>query len=85
MTAPRIQRYTTTLEALPKGKARVQVPFDPNEVWGVKHEHHIGGTIAEMAVRESVVNDGSGWCFSLGPAWLRDCTVNSESRLACQC
>lgn len=67
--------YTTTLEPMPRKKARVPVPFDPNEVWGTKREHHVGGTIAGMAVRGNVAKDEAGWSFSLGPAWLRDCPV----------
>lgn len=71
----RSHAFTTTLEAQPKGKARVPVPFDPNARWGTKREHHIGGTIAGMPVRGTIVRDASGWSFSLGPAWLRDCPV----------
>lgn len=67
--------YGTTLEPMPKGKARVPVPFDPNEIWGFKDEHHVGGTIAGWAVRGNIVRDEAGWSFSLGPAWLRDCPV----------
>lgn len=73
--------YVTTLELLPKGKARVPVPFDPNEVWGFKGEHHVGGTIAGMAVRGSIVRDEVGWSFSLGPAWLRDCPIGPGDRV----
>lgn len=29
----RLLTYTTKLEAMPKGRVRVPVPFDPNEVW----------------------------------------------------
>jgi hypothetical protein len=82
MSSPiRSRTFTTTLEALPKGKARVPVPFDPNEVWGTKREHHVGGTIAGMSVRGTIVNDASGWSFSLGPAWLRDCPVGVGHRV----
>ena len=69
------QRYTTTLAKLPRGKARVSFPFDPDETWGKKAEHPISGTIAGMGVRGTLVDDGGGWAFTLGPAWLRDCTV----------
>ena len=69
MSSPtRSRTFITTLQALPKGKARVPVPFDPNEVWGTQREHHVGGTIAAMPVRGTIVNDASGWSFSLGPA-----------------
>jgi hypothetical protein len=70
--------YITTLEPMAKKKmkkARVPVPFDPNEAWGSKREHRVGGTIAGMAVRGSITRDDLGWSFSLGAAWLRDCPV----------
>ena len=67
--------FSVTLEATAKGKARVPVPFDPDEVWGTKPEHQVDGTVAGIAVRGSVVRDDRGWSFSLGPAWLRDCPV----------
>ena len=76
MSVPtRTRAYTTTVEALPKGRARVPVPFDPNDAWGAKREYHIGGTIAAMPVRGTITHDEEGWSFSLGPAWLRDCPV----------
>lgn len=63
------------LEPLGRDKVRVPVPFDPNEVWGTKRQHRVGGTIAGMRVRGSIGKDDEGWSFSLGPAWLRDCPV----------
>ena len=69
------QRYRTVIEALPRNRARVPVPFDPHAVWGPKPEHHISGTVGGRPVRGSVAADGGGWSFSLGPAWLRDCSV----------
>ena len=50
--------YTTTLEPLPGTKARVPVPFDPDEVWGTKRQHHVGGTIAGVRVRGTIRKDG---------------------------
>ena len=67
--------FAVTIEAMERGRARVPVPFDPDDAWGTKAEHHVGGTIAGRAVRGSVVRDDKGWGFSLGPAWLRDCAV----------
>lgn len=68
----RTRAYTTTLEPLPGNKARVPVPFDPNEAWGIKREHHVNGTIAGMRVRVTIAQDEDGWSFSLSPARLRD-------------
>ena len=71
----RTRAYTTALESLPGNKARVPVPFDPDEAWGVKREHHVNGTVAGMRVRVTIVQDDGGWSFSLSPARLRDCPV----------
>jgi len=70
-----VETFSTILERLPKAKARVPVPFDPNTRWGEKREHHVAGSIAGMPVRGTVALDAAGWSFSLGPAWLRDCPV----------
>ena len=35
--------FDTTVEAAPNGKARLPVPFDPDEAWGPKAVHHVGG------------------------------------------
>lgn len=35
----------------------------------------MGGTIDGIGIRGTILEDANGWCFSLGPAWLRDCTV----------
>jgi hypothetical protein len=75
MSAGTSRTFATTLEKLPRGRARVPVPFDPNSVWGFKREHHVAGTIDGSAVRGTVVPDDTGWSFTLGPAWLRDCPV----------
>jgi Bacteriocin-protection, YdeI or OmpD-Associated len=64
-SAERAMKYTTTLGPLQGSKARVPVPFDPDEVWGTKREHHIGGTIAGVRVRGSIGKDDGGWGFSV--------------------
>lgn len=69
------EHYSTVIEKLPRGKARVAVPFDPNTMWGHKRVHHVGGTVAGMPVRGTVAEDPTGWAFTVGPAWLRDCLV----------
>jgi hypothetical protein len=60
------------LEAMPGNRARVPVPFDPDEAWGTKREHHVNGTIAGMRVRVTIVRDDAGWSFTLSPARLRN-------------
>lgn len=81
--APRVdsRAFTTTIEAMPKGRARVPVPFDPDEAWGLKAEHHVSGTVADIPVRGSVGRGDDGWSFTVGPAWLRDCAVRPGDRV----
>lgn len=57
--------YHYPREPLPGSKARVPVPFDPDEVWGTKREHHVGGTIAGVRVRGSIRKDDGCWSFSV--------------------
>jgi hypothetical protein len=71
----RTRAYTTTLQPLPRNKARVPVPFDPDEAWGAKRQHHVNGTIAGIRVRVTIAQDDAGWSFSLSPSRLRDCPV----------
>lgn len=49
------------------------MPFDADDAWGAKDAHHVGGTLGGFAVRGTLLPDGDGWSFTLGPAWLRDC------------
>jgi hypothetical protein len=68
----RTRAFTTTLEALPGNRARVPVPFDPDEAWGTRREHHVNGTIAGMRVRVTIAQDDAGWSFTLSPSRLRN-------------
>jgi Bacteriocin-protection, YdeI or OmpD-Associated len=61
----------------------IPVPFDPDEVWGPKLQHRVGGTVDGRRVRGVVeLNDGVRG-FLLGPAWLRDhrLTIGDEVRV----
>jgi hypothetical protein len=73
--ADRTRAYTTTLEPLEGDKARVPVPFDPDEAWGTKRQHHVNGTVAGMRVRVTIFRDDAGWSFSLSPSRTRTCPV----------
>ena len=69
------RRFTVTVAAAGRGRLLVPVPFDPDQVWGVKRQHHIAGTVNGMRVRAVVEPAGEGYGFTLGPAWQRDCAV----------
>jgi len=65
------QRFKTTIT---KSGTRtfIAIPFNPNEVWGVKQRHHIRGTINGCEVRGSLGSDGKQFFLPLGAAWRRD-------------
>jgi hypothetical protein len=73
--AMRVQRFGARVSAGPRGRAVIAVPFDPDEVWGAKAEHPVGGTVAGRRVRGTVAPSDGGWAFSMGPIWLRDTGV----------
>jgi hypothetical protein len=71
----RPQRYTATLTAGGRGRLFVPVPFDPDQVWRPKPQHHITGTINGVGIRAVIETHHGQRGFTLGPAWLRDCRV----------
>ncbi len=65
------QRFTAIISK--DGSRNVIVlPFNPNQVWGVKQRHHIRGMINGCLVRGALAGDASKFVLPLGPAWLRD-------------
>jgi len=68
----RTQRFGAQVAAAPGGRAIVVVPFDPDEVWGAKAEHHVNGTVNGWRVRVRLAPGDGGWAFTLSPARVRD-------------
>lgn len=54
-------------------KVFIILPFNPNDVWGVKQRHHITGTVNGRPVRGSLGSDGTQFFLPLGAAWRRGC------------
>ena len=50
----------------------IAIPFNPNEVWGVKPRHYIKGSLNGRAVRGSLGSDGAQFFLPLGAVWRRD-------------
>ncbi|MET9630650.1 YdeI/OmpD-associated family protein [Lentzea sp. NPDC006480] len=69
MTAP---RFVGTVHAEGPGHLVVPVPFDPDEVWGVKSRHHITGSVNQVRIRGVIEISDAGPRIVLTPAWLRD-------------
>jgi hypothetical protein len=74
------QRFKTTV-AKEGSRTSIAVPFNPNEVWGVKQRHHITGTVNGCKVRGSLGSDGSQYFLPLGEAWRRDNGVEAGTEV----
>jgi hypothetical protein len=66
-----IQRFKAVI-AKSGTRTYIAIPFNPNEVWGVKPRHHITGSVNECRVRGSLGSDGVQFFLPLGAAWRRD-------------
>jgi hypothetical protein len=75
MGVMRVQRFGARVAAGPGGRAVIAVAFDPDEAWGAKAEHPVGGTVNGRQVRGRIVPGGGGWVFILPPMWVRDAVV----------
>src|SRR2546430_17388012 len=72
MRAMRVQRFAAHAAAGPRGCAIIAVPFDPDQAWGGKAEHRVGGAINGRQARGTIAPSGGGWTFTVTPMWLRD-------------
>ena len=75
MGVMRVQRFGTRVAVGPGGRAVIAVAFDPDQAWGAKAEHPVGGTVNGRRVRGRIVPGGRGWVFILTPMWMRDADV----------
>lgn len=66
------RRFTGTVRAEGRGRVVVPVPFDPDQVWGVKSRHHVTGTVNEVRIRGVIETSGADRRIVLTAAWLRD-------------
>ena len=59
----------------------IPLPFNPNDVWGVKRRHYITGSVNGHAVRGSLGSDGTQYFLPLGAAWRRGCGLDAGSKV----
>ena len=64
----RTQRFTAAVTAGAGGRVIIVVPFDPDEVWGAKSEHHVNGTLNGRRIRVRLTPADGRWGFAFGPA-----------------
>jgi hypothetical protein len=74
------QRFKTVV-AKSGTRVFVPIPFNPNDIWGVKARHHIRGTVNQHKVRGSLGSDGKQYFLLLGAAWRRDCDVDAGTNV----
>jgi hypothetical protein len=74
------QRFKATVTKV-GSRTYIAIPFNPNEVWGVKQRHHITGSINGCGVRGSLGSDGSQYFLPLGAAWRRDNGVEAGAEI----
>ena len=72
METVRTQRFDAVAAAAQGGRAVITVPFDPDEAWGTKAEHHVNGTVGGCRVRVTLSPAAGGWGFTLSPSRVRD-------------
>jgi hypothetical protein len=73
--------FTAVVTTDRRRRVLVPVPFDPDEAWGRKPEHHVAGTVNGMGVRAVVEPLGGGHGILLGPAWRRDCGIGAGDQV----
>lgn len=59
----------------------IEIPFNPNEVWGMKQRHYITGSVNGCKVRGALGMDGSNYFLSLGAVWLRDNGLDAGTKV----
>ena len=77
----RVKRFGARIAADPRGRAVIAVPFDPDEAWGAKAQHHVNGTVNGCRVRVTIAPGDSGWAFTMNPTRMRhaDIAIGSEA------
>ena len=80
MAMPR--RFTATVRDAGRGRAEIQIPFDPDEAWGAKPRHHVRGTVGGHKIRGPLRDTAEGRTLVLGAAWLRDNPVPGKGKVS---
>ena len=62
-----------------RGRVRLALPFAPDDVWGAKPRHHVGGTVDGAKVRGTI--EAGGDELLLGAMWARDAGVTAGRKV----
>lgn len=66
-----VETFKATVAGL-GARTIIALPFDPDDVWGVKQRHYVAGTVNGCPVRGCLTFDGARFFLPIGPAWRRD-------------
>ena len=77
----RVQRFAAHPVDGPRGRAVIAIPFDPDEEWGARAVHPVGGTINGRQVRGTITPGSAGWEFAVTPMWRRDAEVPADEEV----
>ena len=61
------QRFRAVIAADSKGRPGITVPFDPDQAWGAKADHPVGGTIDGRRVRGRALARAHQWVLPRPP------------------
>jgi hypothetical protein len=64
------ERFRAIIAAGLGDTAVITMPFDPDEAWGAKANHPVGGTIDGCRIRARLSPSGGGWVLTLAPKRL---------------
>jgi Bacteriocin-protection, YdeI or OmpD-Associated/Domain of unknown function (DUF1905) len=76
-----VQRFSDRVAAGPGGRGVIVIPFDPNEVWGARSGHRVGGTIDGRRVRGMITRAADGWAFAITPMWVRSTGIAVDTEV----
>ncbi|MEW6735003.1 MAG: YdeI/OmpD-associated family protein [Acidobacteriota bacterium] len=75
-----IQRFKADI-AKSGNRTIIIIPFNPNDVWGVKERHYITGSINGCTIRGCLDSNGTQYFLSLGAAWRRDNSLDDGAKV----
>ena len=81
MGAMDAQRFRAAVAAGPRDSAVIAMPFDPDEAWGAKAQHHVNGKVNGCRVRVTIAPGDGGWVFTLNQARMRDTGIAAGSEV----
>ena len=67
--------FQARLEGTEKGRVYVALPFNPEQVWGLRSRYHVRGTINGMGVRGALGQFSKGYVLPLGPTYRRGASL----------